>query len=98
MERLSLLPKTVDLANQMENRLDWLTDMTLKSDVILNSPAQFQAMKVYFSSPSKDAGVSCRAGHSDISIDPQGRIRLCYFWTRVIYTRRNLCRRYGTII
>ena len=72
-------PKTVDLANQMETRLDWLTDMTLKSDAILNSPAQLQAMKVYFSSPSKDAGVSCRAGHSDISIDPQGRIRLCYF-------------------
>ena len=27
----------------------------------------------------EDAGVSCRAGHSDISIDPQGTIRLCYF-------------------
>lgn len=72
-------PKTDNLVRQMTDTLDWLTDRTLKSDVILNSPTQFQAMKVYFSSPSVDAGVSCRAGHTDISVDPQGRIRLCYF-------------------
>ena len=72
-------PQQAETARGMLAQLDWLTNQTLESDTILNSPVQFQAMKVYFSSPSTDAGISCRAGHSDISIDPQGRIRLCYF-------------------
>ena len=72
-------PKTKETSEAMLERLDWLTNMALQSSSILNSPIQFQAMRQYFSSPSTDAGVSCRAGHSDISIDPQGRIRLCYF-------------------
>ena len=36
-------------------------------------------MKFHFSHPVKDSGLSCRAGHSDLSFDPQGNVRLCYF-------------------
>ena len=72
-------PKTEETSSAMAKRLDWLTNATMHSASILNSPTQFQAMKQYFTSPDSDAGVSCRAGHTDISIDPQGRVRLCYF-------------------
>lgn len=76
-------PKSKETTLALLKQLDWLTNQTLHSETILNSPAQFQAMKMYFSSPGTDAGISCRAGHSDISIDPQGRIRLCYFLDHV---------------
>ncbi len=46
---------------------------------ICNEVSQLQMMKFHFSHPVKDSGLSCRAGHSDISFDPQGNIRLCYF-------------------
>ena len=72
-------PKDPEASDSIARCLDWLTAESMRSDSILNSPTQFQAMKLYFTSPSTDAGVSCRAGHSDISIDPQGRVRLCYF-------------------
>ena len=72
-------PNDPEASDSIARCLDWLTAESMRSDSILNSPTQFQAMKLYFTSPSTDAGVSCRAGHSDISIDPQGRVRLCYF-------------------
>ena len=46
---------------------------------LLNDPRQLQAMQFHFQHPSTDSGLSCRAGHSDLSFDPQGNIRLCYF-------------------
>lgn len=46
---------------------------------LLNDPRQLHAMQFHFQSPSVDSGLSCRAGHSDLSFDPQGNIRLCYF-------------------
>ena len=46
---------------------------------ICNEVAQLHMMKFHFSHPVKDSGLSCRAGHSDLSFDPQGNIRLCYF-------------------
>ncbi len=75
----TFFPQTDKDRQQLNEQLDWLTVQAMKGDVILNSPTQLQAMKFYFSHPSDDAGVSCRAGHSDISIDPQGAVRLCYF-------------------
>jgi len=72
-------PKTTHEQKLMSDCLDWLSNQSMKGGVVMNSPMQLQAMKFYFTEPSKDAGVSCRAGHSDISIDPQGTIRLCYF-------------------
>ena len=46
---------------------------------LLNDPKQLQAMRFHFEYPSIDSGLSCRAGHSDLSFDPHGNIRLCYF-------------------
>ncbi len=75
----AFFPKSQIERQQMASRLDWLTTRSMKGNVVVNSPSQLQAMKWYFLHPSEDAGVSCRAGHSDLSVDPQGRIRLCYF-------------------
>jgi len=46
---------------------------------LLNDPRQLQAMRFHFRHPDVDSGLSCRAGHSDLSFDPHGNIRLCYF-------------------
>ena len=51
----------------------------LRGRPVCNEAAQFEAMKFHFRNPSKDSGLSCRAGHSDLSIDPKGQVRLCYF-------------------
>ncbi len=75
----TFFPQTEGERQHLNHQLDWLTVQSMKGGVIMNSPTQLQAMKYYFSHPSEDAGVSCRAGHSDISIDPQGAVRLCYF-------------------
>ena len=59
--------------------LDALTTARMRGQPVCNSAPQLQAMKFHFSHPTADSGLSCRAGHQDISIDPQGNIRLCYF-------------------
>jgi MoaA/NifB/PqqE/SkfB family radical SAM enzyme len=46
---------------------------------LLNDSRQLHAMRFHFQNPSLDSGLSCRAGHSDLSFDPHGNIRLCYF-------------------
>lgn len=63
----------------IHDTLDWLTAQRMRGGPICNEATQLQAMKFHFQSPDKDSGVSCRAGHSDLSFDPQGRVRLCYF-------------------
>ena len=59
--------------------LDLLTAERLRGGPVCNEATQLQAMKFHFQQPSTDSGLSCRAGHSDLSIDPEGRVRLCYF-------------------
>jgi len=74
-----LWPHQEAQVQSIEKALDELTVARLRGRAICNEAAQLQAMKFHFRQPQTDTGVSCRAGHSDISFDPQGRIRLCYF-------------------
>ena len=59
--------------------IDELKEARRQGRPICNEVAQLHMMKFHFSHPVKDSGLSCRAGHSDLSFDPQGNIRLCYF-------------------
>jgi MoaA/NifB/PqqE/SkfB family radical SAM enzyme len=78
-KKSELWPKQEQDLVLIEEALDALTIARMKGKPICNEASQLQAMKFHFRYPNKDTGVSCRAGHSDISFDPQGRIRLCYF-------------------
>ena len=74
-----LWPKNKQEHTEIEEVLDALTVARMKGRPICNEPEQLQAMKFHFRHPTQDSGLSCRAGHTDLSFDPQGRIRLCYF-------------------
>lgn len=78
-ETSDFFPRSPDELRDVSTALDRLTEMSQNGIGVVNSPQQLQAMKWYFANPGRDSGVSCRAGHSDISIDPKGQIRLCYF-------------------
>ena len=78
-EKSELWPNEEQQMQALERALDFLTVARMRGRPVCNEAAQLQAMKFHFRHPEKDTGVSCRAGHSDISFDPQGRIRLCYF-------------------
>ncbi len=58
--------------------LDMLIEIRLAGGPVCNSVAQLQAMKAYFQDPTKHNGLSCRAGHSDLAIDPRGNLLLCF--------------------
>lgn len=45
---------------------------------VCNSVEQLSAMKAYFRAPAVWNGLRCRAGSSDLAIDPQGGLRLCF--------------------
>ena len=74
-----LWPRTQAELSAIEDALDRLTAERLRGGPVCNDAYQLQAMKLHFRHPERDTGASCRAGHSDISFDPQGRVRLCYF-------------------
>ncbi len=74
-----LFPKTQGELSAIDQALDALSVERMRGGAICNSVAQLQAMKFHFRSPGRDNGQTCRAGHSDISIDARGNIRLCYF-------------------
>ncbi len=59
--------------------LDLLIAERRRGGPVCNAVGQLAAMKHYFRAPSRFNGLTCKAGHSDISFDPQGNIRLCYF-------------------
>ncbi len=59
--------------------LDLLIAERRRGGPVCNAVGQLAAMKRYFRDPSRFNGLTCKAGHSDISFDPQGNIRLCYF-------------------
>jgi hypothetical protein len=59
--------------------IELLTAERLRGGPVCNEATQLQAMKFHFRNPSTDSGLSCRAGHTDLSIDPEGRVRLCCF-------------------
>ena len=72
-------PRTDTDLQRLDTAIDRLTAERLRGGPVCNAAQQLQAMKAHFRSPAKDNGQMCRAGHSDLSLDPQGRIRLCYF-------------------
>ncbi|MBL8618113.1 MAG: radical SAM protein [Deltaproteobacteria bacterium] len=78
-QRSPFFPRDEAARARLEAALDRLTVERLRGGPVLNAAAQLQAMKQHFRAPDQDNGQSCRAGHSDLSVDPQGRLRLCYF-------------------
>ena len=74
-----LFPRTPEQLSALDHALDVLSAERLRGGPVCNAVAQLQAMKHHFRSPELDNGQSCRAGHTDLSFDPQGNIRLCYF-------------------
>lgn len=74
-----LFPKDEAALREIDAALDALSAERLRGGPVCNAVAQLQAMKRHFRAPSEDNGASCRAGHSDLSFDPQGNVRLCYF-------------------
>lgn len=78
-ESSPLFPRTTDELDAVDRALDTLSAERFRGGPVQNEIAQLQAMKQHFRSPGVDNGQLCRAGHSDLSFDPQGRVRLCYF-------------------
>lgn len=72
-------PRTPEELKRLDDALDRLTAERLRGGLVCNAPQQLQAMKAHFREPSRDNRQMCRAGHSDLSLDPHGNIRLCYF-------------------
>ena len=72
-------PHTSEQQEELNSVLDALIAEKERGMPLLNDPRQLHAMQFHFQHPSTDSGLSCRAGHSDLSFDPQGNIRLCYF-------------------
>jgi MoaA/NifB/PqqE/SkfB family radical SAM enzyme len=75
----SLFPRTEGELKAIDAALDLLSMERMRGGAVCNSVGQLQAMKQHFRQPGQDSGQSCRAGHSDLSVDAQGKIRLCYF-------------------
>lgn len=59
--------------------LDHLISERRNGGPVCNAVGQLDAMKGYFRDPVTFNGLTCKAGHSDLSFDPQGNIRMCYF-------------------
>ena len=72
-------PHTTSQQETMDRVLQALMHEKERGMPLLNDPRQLHAMRFHFQHPETDSGLSCRAGHSDLSFDPQGNIRLCYF-------------------
>ncbi len=74
-----LWPATPGQLGAVDAALDALSAERLRGGAVCNSVAQLQAMKFHFRNPGVDNGQTCRAGHSDLSVDATGNIRMCYF-------------------
>lgn len=74
-----LFPREEDEIVAVESALDALTAERFRGGPVCNAVEQLQAMKQHFRHPERDNGQLCRAGHSDLSLDPHGNLRLCYF-------------------
>ena len=68
-----------DRLQAIDAALDALSAERMRGGAVCNSVAQLQAMKGHFRAPTVDSGETCRAGHTDLSVDAQGNLRLCYF-------------------
>lgn len=75
----ALFPRSAGEVAAVHRALDLLTAERFRGGPVCNAVEQLQAMKQHFADPGRDNGQLCRAGHSDLSIDPHGNVRLCYF-------------------
>lgn len=75
----TLWPHAADDRAAIDAALDLLSIERDRGGPVCNRSEQLQAIKLHFDRPEDDLGLSCRAGHSDLSFDPHGGIRLCYF-------------------
>jgi MoaA/NifB/PqqE/SkfB family radical SAM enzyme len=75
----TLFPTSESQLDAIDTALDALSAERMRGGAVCNSVAQLQAMKFHFRSPGVDNRQTCRAGHTDLSVDAAGNIRLCYF-------------------
>jgi MoaA/NifB/PqqE/SkfB family radical SAM enzyme len=75
-KKSSLWPKDLGSINAA---IDLLVAERKAGGPVCNAVGQLSAMETYYAAPDVFNGFSCKAGHSDISFDPQGNVRLCYF-------------------
>jgi MoaA/NifB/PqqE/SkfB family radical SAM enzyme len=59
--------------------LDALVEERARAGKVCNDVRQLEGFRRYFHDPARPAGQTCKAGHSDIALDPAGNVRLCYF-------------------
>jgi MoaA/NifB/PqqE/SkfB family radical SAM enzyme len=78
-KRSELWPQDQSELTPIFEALDLLSTERFRGGPVCNTVSQLQAMKTHFAQPQSSNGVSCRAGHSDLSFDARGNIRLCYF-------------------
>ena len=74
-QRSELWPQ--DLATT-EAALDLLADTRRAWGPVCNATAQIEGIRRYFRDPGTHNGLACRAGHTDLAVDPQGNLRLCF--------------------
>jgi hypothetical protein len=74
-----LWPRTAAARADIDAAVDLLSAERMRGGAVCNAVGQLQAFKNHFRNPEKDNGHQCRAGHTDISVDAHGNIRMCYF-------------------
>jgi len=74
-----LWPTSAAQLDAIDGALDVLSTERMRGGAVCNAVTQLQAMKFHFRNPGVDNRQTCRAGHTDLSVDAAGNIRLCYF-------------------
>ena len=78
-EKNPLWPRTDAALSSLDAAIELLVAERLRGGAVCNPVGQVAAFAEHFRSPSVDNGYQCRAGHSDLSIDAYGNVRMCYF-------------------
>lgn len=74
-----LFPKNEAALREIDAAVDALVAERMRGGAVCNPVGQLVAYKNHFRNPATDNGYQCRAGHTDLSIDAHGNIRMCYF-------------------
>jgi len=78
-ENTALWPQTPAALASIDTAIDLLVSERMRGGAVCNPVGQIAAFSKHFRSPGVDNGYQCRAGHSDLSIDAHGNVRMCYF-------------------
>lgn len=78
-EGSSLFPRSPAALRAIDTAVDALVAERMRGGAVCNAVGQLVAYKRHFRDPVTDNGYQCRAGHTDLSIDAHGNIRMCYF-------------------